>query len=335
DREGLDALIKEAGLEKLIKTIILQPIEAKRNEISKDENQKLLTQIRNAIFDISLCDEIYEDIRFVLASLPTNSRLSVRSSGTLEDMQHYSFAGQYDTFLNLSSVEDIVESIKKCWASIWKENTLYYLDNLTVGSLIPEMAIIIQQQIPSKISGVLFTLNSQSGNENEMIIESIWGLGEGVVSGEITPDRYVVDLTSSSVLDRNIVEKQYKIVGKETKGISKVPTSNDEKSISTLDDDQLKQLVKVGIEIASLYGFPQDIEWAIYNGKIYILQTRPITTIQFDSNLGQWTNANFVEVFPGFHNPLSFSLTGKAFTDTLQEFFIQSKIWRNPLPKDQ
>lgn len=301
---------------------------------SKDKFNSILTEIHDSILQGSLDSHINEEITKILTQTDGDTAFAVRSSGNLEDTDNWSFAGQYDTYLNLKSEYDIAEAIKKCWASIWQEHLFAYLENANSDSL-PEMGLVIQKMVSSEVSGVLFTLNPQTGNENHMLIESAWGLGEGVVSGIVNPDRFVVGWNGKEIIEQVISNKKAMVIMDPSGLTQPVETSSDIATKSSLTEEQINELVDLGISIAKYYGKPQDVEFGIENDTFYLLQTRSITSFQFDPKIGQWTNANFVEVFPGFHNPLSFSLTGKAFTDTIQEFFIKTKIWRKAPPKDQ
>jgi phosphoenolpyruvate synthase/pyruvate phosphate dikinase len=147
--------------------------------------------------------------------------LAVRSSATTEDLAQASFAGQYDTYLNLTSLDQILTGVKACWGSLWSERARAYrqTNELSLGDV--AMAVLVQQQVPADVSGVLFTLNPTTGRERQMAIEAVWGLGEGLVSGRVTPDHYVVDGWDEEVITRTIADKEVMVVPQEA-GVSGV-----------------------------------------------------------------------------------------------------------------
>lgn len=285
-------------------------------------NGNIRQTIQNIEFEQDFIDELQSYIE-------ANAAVAVRSSGVLEDTTDKSFAGQYDTFLNVQTLSELIFAIKGCWLSMWSQETLTYIENHLDGVEKMSIAVILQEQIESEVSGVLFTVNPLTGRDSHFLIESAWGLGEGVVSGEVNPDRIIYDWKKMEVISKVISPQSHKYVMRE-RGTNKIETTANEKDTHSVNENLLEDLVDLGLRVGGHYGYPQDIEWAYAKGKIYLLQTRPLTAIQFSKDFGQWTNANFVEVFPGFHNPFSFSLTGGAFSRTIHQYLINLKIWRNP-----
>jgi len=255
--------------------------------------------------------------------------LAVRSSATAEDLAQASFAGQYETYLNLTSLDQILNGVKACWRSLWSERAqAYYQQNGLSPSQIA-MGVLVQQQIPADVAGVLFTLNPATGRERQMAIEAIWGLGEGLVSGRITPDHYVVDGWEERVLTRRIADKRIKVVPDENGGVREIAVPQENRQRPCLSDEQLIELVRLGYEVQAIYGYPQDIEWALYNGQFYILQSRPLTSFTFDPDIGQWTSVNLREVLPGFVSVLSQSLSHDwEWSEAMEELFIRLRMMR-------
>ena len=214
--------------------------------------------------------QIYDD------EFADGDRVAVRSSATAEDMEEASFAGQQDTYLNVRR-EELIERVKECWASLFTKRACVYRERNDISHADAEMAVVVQQMVDATVSGVLFTSDPVSGDD-EMTIESAWGLGEGVVAGEVTPDRFVVDGETGEVLTTDLSTKrqQYTWSGDDTELIG-VPEEKQESR--TLTDEQIQTLWTTAQEITGYFGEPQDIEWAIDNGKLYILQSRPITSI--------------------------------------------------------
>jgi pyruvate,water dikinase len=214
--------------------------------------------------------QIYDD------EFADGDRVAVRSSATAEDMEEASFAGQQDTYLNVRR-EELIERVKECWASLFTKRACVYRERNDISHADAEMAVVVQQMVDATVSGVLFTSDPVSGDD-EMTIESAWGLGEGVVAGEVTPDRFVVDGETGEVLTTDLSTKrqQYTWSGDDTELIG-VPQEKQESR--TLTDEQIQTLWTTAQEITGYFGEPQDIEWAIDDGKLYILQSRPITSI--------------------------------------------------------
>jgi len=259
----------------------------------------------------------------------TGFPVAVRSSATHEDLPEASFAGQFDTYLNVVSLRDVEKKVIACWSSLFNPRALAYLHHHNVSPLETAMAVIVQQQVPAEASGVLFTLNPLTGREEEMLVEASWGLGQAVVSGKVTPDRYVLDAWDERIHSREISEKRVMVAPDWSGGVHEVEVPVERRTSPALTDRELLELLQLGYQIQVIYGYPQDVEWALWKGKFYILQARPMTTYTFAPDIGQWTSANFREVMPGLVTPLPFSNHldyewGKA----LEEFFTRTKMMR-------
>ncbi len=206
--------------------------------------------------------------------------VAVRSSATAEDLPDASFAGQQDTFLNVRGGEAVVDAVKRCWISLYGARAIFYRVKQGFEHEHVNIAVIIQTMVDADKAGVLFTSHPTSG-EPTTIIEAGWGLGEAVVSGSISPDNYVVDRRAKKILQRNIATKNLMhIRDKDTGKTIKKKVPDDMKDKKVLTDIELMMLTELGEIVENHYGIPQDVEWAIVNEKIYMLQSRPITTIQ-------------------------------------------------------
>lgn len=235
--------------------------------------------------------------------------VAIRSSATAEDLQNASFAGQYATFLNVAGTETILERVRDCWASLWSDQALAYMRGQEVDPREAAMGIVVQRQGHAYASGVIFTLNPLTANEEEMVVEAAWGLGEAVVSGRVTPDRYVVNIIRDEIVSQEIANQSVIMVPDEAGGMREESLPPEKRDTPVLDEGQLRELARLGDEVQVLYGHPQDIEWALIDGRFVLLQARPMTSINFDPGLGQWTSANYREVLPGFACPLTVSLS--------------------------
>ena len=238
-----------------------------------------------------------------------NPVVAVRSSATLEDHFGASFAGQYDTFLNVTGIGEVLQKIQACWAGLWGERALAYMREQKADPLQADMGVVVQVQGKAQAAGVLFTLNPTTSREEEMVVEAAWGLGEAVVSGRVTPDRYVIDIRDRAVVTRDISNQSIIMIAAEKGGMEEQPLPQHQRDRSVLSDEQLLALTDLGGKVQLLYGYPQDIEWALVDEEFVLLQARPLTSFSFDPNIGQWTSGNYREVLPGFASPLALSLS--------------------------
>lgn len=253
--------------------------------------------------------------------------VAVRSSATAEDLQSASFAGQYATYLNVSGTDAVLDRVRACWASMWSEAALDYLRRNDADPRQAAMGVVVQRQGRAEASGVVFTVNPLTGDENQMVIEAAWGLGEAVVSGRVTPDRYTVDIRRGVVTDRRVANQSVILVADVTGGVREEPLPDQQRDQAVLADNKLLELARLADEVAVLYGHPQDVEWALVDGGFILLQARPMTAIHFDPAIGQWTSANYREVLPGFACPLTFSLSlGLGMEHAMRWFFKTIKM---------
>jgi len=205
--------------------------------------------------------------------------VAVRSSATAEDLPDASFAGQQETYLNTRGAEDVFDAVKKCWASLYGARAIFYRAEQGFEHEKVNLSAIVQKMVDSEKSGVMFSSQPSTG-EAQVVIEAAWGLGESVVSGSVSPDNYVVDRTNRSLVSKYIATKEIMIIRdpKTSKTVTiKVP--KEKRDAVVLTDTEVVELAKYAEILEKHYGIPQDIEWGVEKGKIYILQSRPITTI--------------------------------------------------------
>jgi len=204
--------------------------------------------------------------------------VAARSSATAEDLPEASFAGQQETFLNVRGKEELLKSVQHCWASLYGARAIYYRVKQKFPHEHVNIAVVVQKMVDADSAGVMFTHHPTTG-ENVSIIEAAWGLGESVVSGSVSPDNY--EVRSGKLSKKKIATKQIMIIrDPKTRKTVKLDVAEDKKNAQVLTEDQILRLAKLGNIVEEHYGKPQDIEWAIQKGEIYLLQSRPITTIQ-------------------------------------------------------
>jgi pyruvate,water dikinase len=213
------------------------------------------------------------------AGLPGKSpAVAVRSSATAEDLPEASFAGQQDTYLNVSGAEALLNALRKCWASLWTARAIGYRARQNISPEGVALAVVVQLLVPAEAAGILFTANPVSGQRDQIVISTSWGLGEAVVGGLVTPDTLTLDKTSGDILIREIAEKLVQTV-RVNGGTEELPVPENLRKIPVLNDQQTADLAALGVEIEGLYEMPMDIEWTLSDGKFAIVQARPITAL--------------------------------------------------------
>ncbi|SEN31355.1 phosphoenolpyruvate synthase [Halorientalis persicus] len=250
------------------------------------EDSKALAEAEARAQELILETEMPEDLREeILASYEDigddEAFVAVRSSATAEDLPDASFAGQQETFLNVTG-QDLLDRVKRCWASLFTQRATYYRQEQGFSHDKVDIAVVVQQMVEAEKSGVMFTSHPSTG-ERQVIIEAAWGLGEGVVSGSVTPDNYVIDRETGAVTDVEVADKKTMYSkDPETGETNERPVPEEKRNERVIDDTEIERLVELGEQVEDHYDTPQDVEWAIFEGEVYMLQSRPITTISED-----------------------------------------------------
>jgi pyruvate,water dikinase len=233
---------------------------------------------QNLILETEMPEEVREEILVAYERIGEDASVAVRSSATAEDLPDASFAGQQETFLNITR-EDLLERVRECWASLFTQRALYYRQEQGFPHDAVDIAVVVQEMVDADKSGVMFTSHPSTGAP-VVTIEAAWGLGEAVVSGAVTPDNYVIDRASRELQDVSIATKKVMHERDAATGATverEVPAERQDEQV--LSEDQIEALIDLGEGIEDHYGEPQDVEWAIHEGEVYLLQSRPITTI--------------------------------------------------------
>ena len=248
-------------------------------DMPKGLAQEIIESYETLNVDKDLLDNASQDALAIMKTAKEPIFVAVRSSATTEDLATASFAGQQETFLNIKGSVQLIDAIRRCWASLFTARAIYYREKNGFEHEKSLIAVVVQKMVNSDKSGVTFSINPSTNNPNEIIIESVFGLGEGIVSGAIAPDRYVVDKTTLKIKEAQIGHKINAFSRSSSGNTVKTDLPNDRMDEQVLEQYEVLRLASYAKELEDHYKKPQDIEWAIEYGKIYIVQTRPVTTL--------------------------------------------------------
>ncbi len=204
--------------------------------------------------------------------------VAIRSSATAEDLPEASFAGQQDTFLHVQGLDNVIEYVRKCWASLFEARAIFYREENNFEHSKVYIAVVVQKMAFADKAGVMFTVNPSTGEEIALI-EGSWGLGEAVVSGDVTPDNYQVDKKNNEIVNVTISDKKVMYTNDEDGTSVKIEVPEEKRKERVLSDDELIQLTEMGKTVQAHYGEPMDTEWAFEKDMLFLLQARPITTL--------------------------------------------------------
>jgi pyruvate,water dikinase len=280
--------------------------------------------IRDLIDATPLPAVVHEQLLAAYAKLGTDPYVAVRSSGTAEDLPGASFAGLHDTFLDVNGVAALAAAVKGCWASLWTARATSYRQQNNFDHDAAALCAVVQMMISSEASGVMFTANPLTASTEEFTINSSWGLGEAVVQGIVTPDEFTVRHDPIVIRNKTLGEKGLRIDRNPDAASGTITTDVAEidRGKFTLSDYQIVELTRLGLRVMECYGgIPQDIEWGLFEGQLYLLQSRPVTGVDFswdecldaafaeleDSDDFVWTHAWADAVWTGAVTPLFYS----------------------------
>ncbi|MDP2920606.1 MAG: phosphoenolpyruvate synthase [Dehalococcoidia bacterium] len=264
--------LKEAGITEKIRHL-LAPLDSNNSKQLQGISVKVKETIIKARMPAVLAREIREHYKEMGRGL-----VAVRSSATAEDLPDASFAGQQTTFLNISGEDEVVKAVQKCWASLFEARAIFYrvenkFDHFKVGIAVP-----VQRMVQSETSGVMFTIDPTTSDPTKIVIDAVLGLGEMLVSGDVTPDHYVVDKKSMKIAHKEIKKQEWKLVKRGSENV-KIILTPEEQSRQKITDKDILFIAQMGKRLEDHYAHPQDVEWAKEDNVIYIVQTRPVTTI--------------------------------------------------------
>lgn len=311
-----EAFCERNGLTKSLQDLATSFKEGKATAAETSQKvQELFTKTQVDAELLKLVQEAYNTVS-------NGAMISVRSSAADEDGGGHSFAGQLSSFLYVENAEDAYKYTLECWASGFTDRGLTYRLERGLDLEQIRVAVIFQRMVDPDASGVLFTCDVINNNLEKHLISAVYGVGEGLVSGALDADNVWIDAKTGKVLEREVAEKVGKFSREKSGECVESPVPTELQNKPALNEDQEGQLYRIGKEIADYHGSPQDIEWAVKDNKIYILQTRPVTSLK-DNLTGYpnlWDNSNIVESYGGLTSPLSFSFALRNYRNVYIQF---------------
>src|SRR3990167_2271861 len=268
-----------AYYEFLKKTSLKQKILTELSGLDTEDSKRLQRASKNiqtAILAAEMPKDLAVEIKERYLELCGNEDLpvAVRSSATAEDLPDASFAGQQETYLNVRGYKSVVKNVQKCWASLFEARAIFYRTENKFNHMKVGIAVPVQLMVQSEVSGIMFTVNPLTNNRDEISVEAAFGLGQPVVSGELTPDQYLVEKNGWKITEKHIVPQTWQLTKK-----GRIKISRDYQKKQKLSDKNIIELSRIGKQLEDHYKKPQDIEWGLFRNKIYIVQTRPVTTL--------------------------------------------------------
>lgn len=281
--ESFEKFLEETDLNVEIDSV-LHSVNHKEIHTVENASEKIQALILAADMPEDIAVEIKKYFKVLNAKY-----VAVRSSATAEDSASAAWAGQLDSFLNTTE-KDLLEKVKRCWASLFTPRAIFYRFEKELHKQKISVAVVVQKMVESEVSGIAFSVHPVTQDYNQLIIEAGLGLGEAIVSGQITPDSYVVEKQPRKIIDKNVSLQARGIFRSERGGNEWKDVSREEGGKQTMTDKQILELSEIILHIEKHYGFPCDIEWAFEKGKFYIVQSRPITTLTSEqkSVLPRW-----------------------------------------------
>jgi len=287
-------IIAQTYAEFIEKTGIKNKIQELLKELNIENTEKLQEiskKIQELIQNTSIPDEITEDIKESYELLGVGKEaedlvgsedifVAVRSSATAEDLPEASFAGQQATFLNIKGKQNVVEAVRNCWASLYTARAIYYREKNNFEHSKVLICAVVQKMVDSEQSGIMFTINPATNQEDEIVIEAVYGLGEPIVGGQLSPDFYLINKKDRTIKQIEVKKQEWGLYRNEQgeNEKKKIPEELQERQV--INDVDIKELTRLGKKIEEHYGKPQDIEWAIEKGKVFIVQSRAVTTFK-------------------------------------------------------
>ncbi|KKT39940.1 phosphoenolpyruvate synthase [Candidatus Collierbacteria bacterium RIFOXYB2_FULL_46_14] len=270
-------VIDHNALQPVIREIIRQIEVTNQTELEK-ASVKIQRLINTADIPLELTSEIFSRYESLKPG-EKNPLVAVRSSATAEDLPDASFAGQQESYLDIKGESNVLQAVRKAWASLWGARAIFYRATKGYDHFKVQLAVPVQLMIQSEVSGVVFSVNPVSRNKNQVVVEAVWGLGDYMVQGVVNPDHYIVNKDTMTIHSRQFVPQTIMEIMQYPSGVKKVNVPKEKINLRKLTDEQVIEVAKLSAKVHQHYFFPQDSEFAVEDGKIYLVQTRPITTL--------------------------------------------------------
>lgn len=289
-------------------------------------------QIQLLIGQGTIPGDLAEMIREQYAELGTDVPVAVRSSATAEDLPDMSFAGQLETYLNIRGGDEVIDAVKRCWTSLWTGRAIGYRQRQGIKPEDVSIAVVVQQLVAAQAAGVVFTANPATGARDELMINAAWGLGEAIVSGRVTPDTIVINKQTGAIASQETASKDVMTVRLD-QGTREEPVPAGKRKQSALAPQEAAELARLGMKIEQLYGQPMDIEWALCDGRILILQARPVTALPSPRVALEWTvprkgaryfRQSVAELLPEPLSPLFATLALPLWNEATKQIMIEA-----------
>ena len=278
-----DYFIEQKGLSRKVDKA-LEAVNVADDRSLQDASSSIRTAFEKIEIPLDLKNEVLREYKKLFKDHHERRFVAVRSSATAEDLPTASFAGQQDTFLNVSSPEDLLDKVRKCWSSLFTPRAIAYRSSKGFDRMKVKLAVVVQRMISSEVSGIMFTVDPNSELPH-IIIEAGYGLGEAMVGGKVTPDTYVVDKFHRKILNKRIAKQTWKLVRGKNGDSVRDEVDVELAARQKIMDEQILALADIGNQIELHYDKPMDIEWCIENGEIFVVQARPVTTLSSNSKI--------------------------------------------------
>ncbi|MFE6708074.1 phosphoenolpyruvate synthase [Bacillus thuringiensis] len=282
------AIGKNGAFKTLLNQLAMLKIE------ERDQIGEISKKIREVIMAVEIPVDVVESVVYYLSHFGDEHAYAVRSSATAEDLPYASFAGQQDTYLNIIGKENILQHIKKCWASLFTDRAVIYRMQNGFDHNQVSICVVVQKMVFPEASGILFTADPITSNRKVLSIDASFGLGEALVSGLVSADNYKVK--EDEIVEKVIATKKLAIYGRKEGGTVTKKIAPNQQKVQTLTEQQILQLARIGRQIEAYFGCPQDIEWCLVDDAIYIVQSRPITTLYPIPEVNDGENHVYVSV---------------------------------------
>ncbi|MGD8821478.1 MAG: PEP/pyruvate-binding domain-containing protein [Anaerolineales bacterium] len=303
------------------------------------------SSINIAFMDASIPEDIASAIVGAYGDLSgTNPAVAVRSSATAEDLPEASFAGQQESFLNVNGADLVLEAVKKCWSSLWTPRAIGYRRRQGIQDEGVALAVVVQRLVEAEVAGILFTANPKDGNPGQIQISAAWGLGDAVVGGRVNSDDFILKKETGEIVSEEIGDKEIMTVRSHGATVDQ-PVPENLRRLASLQEPDLVELARFGRQIEELYGTPMDIEWALADGHIAILQARPITGLpdvyvpppeewELPAAKGRYMRASIVDMMPNPLSPLFATMGTQVYNQAIYDMMVGVSGREAAFPKE-